>query len=84
MIEIINLLFTNPVKGLISFLILFCAYLWREQGKLKTEIQALEKMLDLKKLDKEEFENYSVGHDKVHTSFIEHLKTAIDLLKSRT
>lgn len=81
MIEVINLLFTNPIKGLISFLILFCAYLWREQGKLKTEIQTLEKMLDLKKLDRDEFVNYNGEHEKLHKSFVEHLKTAVELLK---
>lgn len=82
MTEFVNLLLTNPIKGLISFLILFCAYLWREQGKLKIEIQTLEKMLDVKKLDREEFTNYNGEHEKLHKSFVEHLKTAIDLLKN--
>lgn len=55
MISIIELLLRDPIKGLIIILFLLFFYLWREQGKIKSEITSVERFLDKIKLDKESF-----------------------------
>lgn len=83
MVELIKLLVSDPRLGLIAFLALCVVYLWREQGKIKVEIKSVEKFLDKKKLDKEDFTIYSKGHSAEHKGIMAHLQTAIDLLKER-
>jgi len=81
MASIIELLLRDPIKGLIVILFLLFFYLWREQGKIKSEISSVERFLDKTKLDKESFEIYSNNHEEIHKGFTEHLKTAINLLR---
>lgn len=81
MVALIELLLRDPIKGILVILFMLFLYLWREQGKIKTEIFSVERFLDKKKLDKEDFNIYSNNHEEIHRGFVDHLKTAIDLLK---
>ena len=81
MISVFELILKDPLKGVVALAVLFCLYLWREQGKIKIEIKSVEKVLDKKKLDKEDFDIYSKGHTAEHEGILAHLKTAIELLK---
>ncbi len=83
MVSIIELLLRDPIRGLIVILFILFFYLWREQGKIKTEIASVERFLDKKKLDKEDFGIYQSGHSKEHKDIKEYLKLAIELLKER-
>lgn len=81
MIELINLILKDPLRGLLILIILFSLYLWREQAKIKIEIKSLERFLDGKKLDRDDFKTYNDTHEKLHDSFTDQLKMAIDFLK---
>lgn len=83
MVSIFELILKDPLKGLLAFALIFCLYLWREQGKIKSEISSVERFLDKKKLDKEDFELYNGSHSKEHDGLLAHMKTAIELLKGR-
>ncbi|HAS80387.1 MAG TPA: hypothetical protein DCR90_05750 [Fusobacteriaceae bacterium] len=81
MISLVQLILEDPTRGLLALILIFCLHLWREQGKMKTEVKNVEKMLDKKKLDREDFDMYNNGHSKEHEGILAHLKTAIELLK---
>ena len=66
MISLFELILKDPLKGVVALAVLFCLYLWRELGKIKIEIKSVEKVLDKKKLDKEDFDIYSKGHTAEH------------------
>lgn len=83
MIPLFNLILNDPLKGIFVIIILFVLYLWREQGKIKTEIRTMERFLDDKKVDKSDFKTYVKTHQEDHKSLLEHIKIAIDLLKDR-
>jgi hypothetical protein len=80
---LIGLLLKDVRLGLIAVLFFISSYLWREIGRLQGELKKVEIYLDKKKLDKEDFELYSGTHNEVHKGILEHLKTAIELLKER-
>jgi len=81
MISLVQLLLEDPTRGLFALLFLFGLHLWREQGKIKTEIKSVERILDKKKLDREDFDIFQVGHKSEHEGILAHLKTVVDLLK---
>ncbi|ADO82799.1 hypothetical protein [Ilyobacter polytropus] len=83
MMTLIGLLLKDVRLGLIAVLFFISSYLWREIGRLQGELKKVEIYLDKKKLDKEDFELYSGTHNEVHKGILEHLKTAIELLKER-
>lgn len=83
MLKIFELILEDPLKGLLALSFSICLYIWREQGKIKSELKAVERSLDKKKLDKEDFEVYNNSHSKEHKGLLEHLKMAIELLKNK-
>lgn len=74
MLNIFNAILEEPLKGLLLVLYLFCAYLWREQGKI-------EERLDQAKLDKSTFKTYKKDHEQDHKSHENYFKMIIDLIK---
>lgn len=61
------LLKDDPIWGCIVALTVFLLYIWREQGRIKVELNKVEKGLDDKKLDKEDHETYAKMHKELHT-----------------
>lgn len=66
MFTLIHTLFTNPVQGILTMFGIVILYIWREQGKIKTDMEKVEKGLDDKKLDKEDHESYAKMHKELH------------------
>jgi hypothetical protein len=83
MMALIGLLLKDIRLGLIAVLFFISSYLWREVGRLQGELKKVEVYLDKKKLDKDDFELYSGSHTEIHKGIMDHLKTAIELLKER-
>ena len=77
------LLKDDPLWGSIVALTMFLLYIWREQAKIKTQLETVAKNLDDKKLDKDDFLMYNKSHNEVHKGIMDHLKMAIELLKRR-
>ncbi len=80
MATIIEYILRDPLRGLVAALFMLFLYLWREQGKIKAEIQTMERYIDDKKVDKSDFKTYMKNHDKIHNGVMEKLDLAIKFL----
>ena len=81
MIELVKLMKDDPIWGCLALLFLFILYIWREHGKLRTELTSTKDVLEDKKLDKEDHISYAESHKELHEENARLSKMIVDLIK---
>ncbi|WP_319201963.1 hypothetical protein [uncultured Ilyobacter sp.] len=81
MFGLIQGMFENPLYGILTLVFCTILYLWKEQNRIKGELEKVEKSLDNKKLDKEDHESYIQLHKELHSETHRQTNIVLNLLE---